>query len=165
VSTETMNQVALAEQLENWRPTLELAACEVFEMMLGGSLEPAESARPDDDGKVTGFVGIGGDLCGLVTIVCSRQATLMMASAMLGMPPEEVDAQAWDAIGEICNMVAGNFKGKIADVAPHCVLSLPTVVSGADYQLRVVGHSEVIELQFAFQQHLLRMFLEVHRTR
>jgi hypothetical protein len=37
-------------------------------------------------------------------------------------------------------------------------------VSGADYRLRVIGHSEVIELQYSFQQHLLRMFLEVHCT-
>jgi chemotaxis protein CheX len=164
VTTETMTATALAEQMESWRPTFELAAREVFEMMLGGSLDASDTAQLEEGSKVTAFVGIGGDLRGLVTIVCSSQAALTMASAMLGVPPEDVGDQAWDAIGEICNMVAGNFKGKIGDVAPHCLLSLPTVVSGADYQLRVVGHSEVIELQFAFKTHLLRMFLEVHRS-
>jgi hypothetical protein len=38
-------------------------------------------------------------------------------------------------------MVAGNFKAKVNSLADHCVLSVPTVISGADYELQIMEPS------------------------
>jgi len=43
-----------------------------------------------------------------------------------------------DALGELCNMVAGNFKSKITSLADHCMMSVPTVIWGEDYVMQTV---------------------------
>ena len=40
-------------------------------------------------------------------------------------------------IGEICNMLAGTWKGKVPELAANCGLSVPAVITGRDYNLHV----------------------------
>ena len=56
---------------------------------------------------------------------------------MAGMEFEEVDDTVKDAVGEICNMLAGAWKGKIPELAANCGLSVPAVITGRDYHLHV----------------------------
>jgi chemotaxis protein CheX len=155
------------ERLEScapeWRVLLEQATREVFEVMLGIELGPEGGPPPPDDKTVTAFVGIGGDMRGVVSLITSVEAAQKMAAAMLGVPPEEADGSAWDAFGEICNMVGGAFKGKLAEKYPHCVLSLPTVVTGADYKIRVLSNGITAEMRLSFEGHLFRALLEVQQ--
>ena len=159
-TSATPTPVQTTENLQHWRPLLELATREVFELMVGGKLQSATEADEPRHNLVTAFIGIGGDLCGVISIVTTTEAAKDMTSAMLGITPEGVGEQAWDALGEICNMVAGNFKDKLAATVEHCVLALPTVITGADYRLRVRGDSAVLELKLLYRHHLLRVLLE-----
>lgn len=43
--------------------------------------------------------------------------------------------QGW--IGEICNMLAGAWKGRVPGLAASCGLSVPAVITGGDYKIRV----------------------------
>jgi Chemotaxis phosphatase CheX len=52
-----------------------------------------------------------------------------MASRMLGVQPGEIGREGCDAFGEICNMIAGNFKNKISGLGNGCMLSVPTIIS------------------------------------
>lgn len=160
----TDKQVAgLKTGAHSWSALLEQSTREVFSLMLGAELGPEAGEPPADHRTVTAFVGIGGDLRGMVSLVTSVDAAQSMASAMLGIPPEETGQVAWDAFGEICNMVGGSFKGKLANTHPHCVLSLPTVVSGADYRIRVLRNSLTAEARLSFEGHLFRALLEVQQ--
>ena len=85
-----------------------------------------------------------------------------MASKMLGMPPEEVDNDSLDALGEIANMIAGNFKGKLSGVGNHCMLSVPTIIVGSDYETRSLAGGNTIEVIFDFEQKTLWVTLELH---
>jgi chemotaxis protein CheX len=49
----------------------------------------------------------------------------------------EVDDIVKDAIGEMCNILAGAWKGKVPDLAANCGLSVPAVITGRDYHLHV----------------------------
>ena len=69
---------------------------------------------------------------------------------MLGVPVEEAGPQAWDAMGEVCNMVAGSFKAKLGEVGESSMLSVPSVVSGRDYRLRPMTSGMVTELRLQF---------------
>jgi chemotaxis protein CheX len=60
---------------------------------------------------------------------------MRMAEKMTGIAPEEVDEMVRDAIGEVCNMVAGAWKGFDPSLASGCLLSTPTVVAGTSYEL------------------------------
>ena len=54
---------------------------------------------------------------------------------MLGIPPDDPDSRkaSADALGEICNIIAGYFKAK-AGLGDACKLSVPTIIVGQDYK-------------------------------
>ncbi|MGA2961619.1 MAG: chemotaxis protein CheX [Candidatus Korobacteraceae bacterium] len=122
---------------------------DVFEMMVGTTLTRCPEPQPIA-AQFTAMIGIAGPLCGLLSIHCSKQAALLIASRMLGVPLEEAGPQAWDAMGEVCNMVAGSFKAKLGEVGESSMLSVPSVVSGRDYRLRPMISGIVTELRLQF---------------
>src|SRR5712672_743732 len=60
--------------------------------------------------NVTAMVGLAGQLCGLLSVRCNQKAAALMTSKMLGVARDRVGPEVADALGEVCNMVAGNFK-------------------------------------------------------
>ena len=86
-----------------------------------------------------------------------------MASRMLGIDRLETTDDAFDAFGEICNMVAGNFKNKLTGITEHCLLSCPTVISGSDYQCPTPSSVESTHLTLLFEGNPLGIVLQIHR--
>src|SRR5438552_759404 len=107
---------------ESWLPLLELAVREVFEIMLGCKLEPMVNLDATTL-EFTAMVGLAGQLCGIVTMRSTAKSAVLMASKMLGIDPKEADQQTWDAMGEVANMVAGNFKNKLTGLGDKCMLA------------------------------------------
>ncbi len=146
---------------ECWLPTLQLAMQEVFELMLAYSLEIPSQAPPEKDLEITSMVGLAGQLCGILTLRCTARSAAGMASRMLGVDVESAGSQMWDAVGEICNMVAGNFKNKISGLGDGCMLSVPTVVTGGDYNIHSIVN-ENIQTVFLFEGEPVVLSLEIH---
>jgi CheY-specific phosphatase CheX len=84
----------------------------------------------------------------------------MIASQMLGIPFAEAGAQKCDAVGEICNIVAGSFKAKIG-MGDLCMLSVPTVLSGTNYQIRSREEDFRIESTLIYQGEPLGIALNI----
>jgi chemotaxis protein CheX len=120
--------------LATWHSVLRETAIEVFSMMVGVTLSDPGYKVPVVE-EVTGIVGIAGPLTATFSLRCSLQTAGKVASKMLGVPVEEAENQKYDAVGEICNMVAGYFKAKIG-LGDRCGLSVPTVLTGSNYQVR-----------------------------
>jgi len=133
----------------NWKTILECAALEVFEIMAGVRLEISSSSEEQNGGE-TAMVGLAGALCGMVTLRCSRQSSVRLASRMLGEDGASNPSTARDALGELCNMIAGNFKGKISQLADRCMLSVPTVISGEDYSMSATDPSQGVTITLLF---------------
>ncbi len=146
----------------SWTPLLELSTREVFDIMLCTRLQPVEHPVGPSEAQFTALVGLAGNICGVLSIRCSEEAARVMASKMLGMPPDEVDNDSLDALGEIANMIAGNFKGKLSGVGNHCMLSVPTIIVGTDYETRSLSGGNTIETTFDFERKPLWVTLELH---
>jgi chemotaxis protein CheX len=160
---KTMNpQPATAVDHTTWEPQLCLGAQEVFEMMVGTKLVRPPNPERMTAAEFTAMVGMAGEIRGVFTIRCSEHAASVIASKMLGLSIEEAAEEKWDAMGEVCNMVAGNFKSKLAGGGENCMLSVPTVITGADYQLRSLGDGETIKLCLQFDDEPLWFSLELH---
>jgi chemotaxis protein CheX len=86
---------------------------------------------------VTAVVGFGGLLSGACVFRSGSTAAMKIAAHMTGMEFCEIDDTVKDGIGEICNMLAGAWKGKVPDLAANCGLSVPAVITGRDYKLHV----------------------------
>lgn len=146
---------------ERWLPALQLAMQEVYELMLGCMLEIAPGPALEEGLDITSMVGLAGKICGILRIRCSRKSASRMASRMLGLDEQQAGPEMWDAIGEICNMVAGNFKNKVSGLGDGCMLSVPTVITGADYNVHSMVN-ESIEATFLFEGEPLTLSLEFH---
>ncbi len=150
----------ITAEVSTLRSVLELATTEVFDLMVGTKLElRAEESPVDLD--ITAMIGLAGSLCGVITIRCSAAAGRKIAAKMLGVSDAEADASLHDAVAEIVNMVAGNFKSKLSG-SNHCMLSIPTVITGADYKLRSVDVGEIVRLFVAFDRYPIVVSMELH---
>ena len=159
MSTET--SLVMHAQEENWLPVLELAVEEVFEIMLGRRVKPVPKEGQDPPTEFTAMVGLAGALCGILTICCDRKTAREMASCMLGPEIADSEDQVSDALGEICNMIAGNFKNKLTGTH-GCMLSVPTVIKGEEYTFYSLADGEVLETVMLFESSLLMVSLRLH---
>jgi chemotaxis protein CheX len=116
---------------------------DVFETMLGLELEPsAEPWKPTRD-RLTGAVYLAGAWKGAVLLECDHSQAYHLTSLLMSLPlPAAIDDDVRDTMGELANMIGGNLKS----VLPRgVVLSMPSVVEGSDYSLRVCGGSATVE--------------------
>jgi chemotaxis protein CheX len=116
---------------------LDASVEEVFQLMLGLACLRDTGPAVVEPESVTAVVGFGGLLSGACLFRSSNAAAIKIAGHMTGMEFDEVDDTVKDGIGEICNMLAGAWKGKVPDLAANCGLSIPAVISGRDYNLHV----------------------------
>lgn len=155
-SAETVPVVVSNEQM---RSLLELATKEVFLLMVGTVLESAKVA-PWEGHEFTAMVGLAGDLCGVLSVRCGQDSANRIAALMLDLPEDKAAKHAWDALGEVANMIAGNYKNKINGKSDRCMLSVPTVITGADYTFRSLTVASVIAVQFSFERRPVAVTLE-----
>jgi chemotaxis protein CheX len=116
---------------------LDASVEEVFQLMLGVTCRRDPGPVLHEQESVTAVVGFGGLLSGACVFRSGGSTAIKIAALMTGMEFEEVDDTVKDAIGEIGNMLAGAWKGKVPDLAANCGLSVPAVISGRDYNLHV----------------------------
>jgi len=142
--------IAKSFREENWLPILERAAQEVFEIVLGCQVKPVEPSEHKLKGGFTAIVGLAGALCGVVTVCCAAPTALRIAKGMLG-DAAGFEEQVADALGEICNMIAGGFKNKLAGTDERCMLSVPSVISGGEYRFHSLVEGCSIETVVLFE--------------
>jgi chemotaxis protein CheX len=147
----------------SWASLLQVGAKEVFQIML--QTELANLLNADEltaSGDVTAMVGLAGTLCGVMSIRCDERTAKKITGRMLGsvgaVDPKDVP----DAIAEICNMVAGNFKSKITQLAEHCMLSVPTVIRGNDYEMVTMSDGDQIQVGMTYEGAPIWFCLAVH---
>jgi len=146
---------------ENWLPILELAIQEVFEIMLGCQVKPIVQSEHTPSGEFTAMVGLAGALCGILTVSCDAKTARHIATCMLGDAASS-EEQAADALGEICNMITGNFKNKLAGTDEQCMLSVPSVISGGKYTFRSLADGNSIETALLFEGAPVFVRLQLH---
>lgn len=116
---------------------------DVFLMFLGTEVVRAASPPPTDASARTflSSVQIEGGWEGVVQLHGSERLAIRAAARMFGTPESETTLeQAQDAFGELGNMIGGNAKALLPGT---CRLSLPTVVVGRDYSVRVPSRTHV----------------------
>jgi chemotaxis protein CheX len=116
---------------------LDASVEEVFQLMLGVNCQRDAGPVVQESESVTAVVGFGGLLSGACVFRSGNAAAMKIAAHMTGMEFAEVDDTVKDGIGEICNMLAGSWKGRVPELAANCGLSVPAVITGRDYRLHV----------------------------
>lgn len=147
----------------SWTMLLHVGAKEVFQIMLQSELsELPNAAELTPAGDVTAMVGLAGALCGVMTIRCGARTAEKIAGRMLGSVGAVNPSDVPDAIAEVCNMVAGNFKSKITQLAEHCMLSVPTVIRGDDYEMVTMSDGDQITIGMTYDEAPIWFCLAIH---
>jgi len=137
---------------------------EVFGMMLGVEVE-AEGELPCAAGTAvrheqTAIVGFAGAMSGICEISLGTSGSLAITGAMLGgVAVEAGDESVCDAVGELCNMLAGGWKNRIPLLGSACSLSVPTVIEGAAYHVHRPAHARVKQRSYTFGENKLLLTL------
>jgi len=87
--------------------------------------------------RLTAAVHLAGDWNGVLLIECTCPQACAFAGRFLSeAPPNTVDDVVRDLLGELANMIGGNLKSLLSR---GIRLSMPSVLEGSDYSLRICG--------------------------
>ncbi|HTV56676.1 MAG TPA: chemotaxis protein CheX [Terriglobia bacterium] len=149
--------------MNEWLQRMEAAANDVFASMLGVQIGQADFDSVSGSVDLTALVSLTGTPEGLLEISCHTASAARLAMLMLGSDGPESDDYAKDALGEICNMVAGGIKSRSSSSEDRCRLSVPAVISGKDYTVRTLKATDRHKLCLAFEGRPLQITLELYR--
>jgi chemotaxis protein CheX len=142
--------VKQAERKGAYGAALDEAVDEVFRLMMGVNCTAMEDCPIDEPETISAVIGLAGAMSGTCVLRSGEQTAACMAAALTGIELTSLDDTVKDAVGEICNMVAGAWKGKLPAFASSCMLSTPTVVTGTNYQLHTQRPEFRIEHYYCF---------------
>ncbi|BCS33476.1 hypothetical protein TBR22_A27030 [Luteitalea sp. TBR-22] len=93
-----------------------------------------------------GVINITGAWAGALVLQVPEHVARRAAAVMFEVPEASASLEDMqDAVGELTNMTGGNVKALLDG---HCQLSLPAVVEGRDYSIRVPGSEAVTRVTF-----------------
>ncbi len=164
--TQSTAAIVYAESIDTreWEQLLREGTREVFEMMVGIPVYSSPELSPFSAGEFTAVIGLAGPISGVFSIRCDQKAAFGIAGGMLGVDLEEARGEVWDALGELCNMVIGNFKAKTGKVGESAALTVPTVIHGHDYKVRPLINGSKIECFMQTADGPLRLRLDYRLT-
>jgi chemotaxis protein CheX len=156
------NETSAVPPHSAWQGILRETAVEVFSSMVGVTVTVPSHADLPVFADVTGMIGIAGPLSAVFSLRCSDHSATMLASQMLGVMLKEAAEQNCDAVGEICNIVAGYFKAKIG-LGDLCKLSLPTVIAGKKYKICSPAKDKRLELPLLYGGEPIWLALDIRQ--
>jgi chemotaxis protein CheX len=101
--------------------------------------------------SVTGMVGLAGIYSGILSIHCPQRLVLRITSNMLGMEVGEIGEFAYDALGEIANMLGGHVKQVFSKGGHDLNLSIPTVITGENYTVNCMAEKDCVIIPFTWR--------------
>jgi chemotaxis protein CheX len=127
--------MTLSQTIQQQFPAeLDRAVQDVFGTMLGVDCSPEEEPRKSEPESFSVLIGLAGVISGSCMLRADKTSSHYIASLLTGTEGSS-EAMVKDALGEVCNMVAGTWKRSVPELSSMCMLSPPTVISGTDYSL------------------------------
>jgi chemotaxis protein CheX len=137
------------------------ATGDVFSTMLGLNIEAGEARVEQESPGITdgvfAFVGMAGGWTGSGTISCSASFACLLCAQLLSVDEPAVNEEVLDAVGEITNMIIGNFKTLAEELVGPLGLSIPTVIYGRNFTSRSLGRNDWVALPFTCEGGVLEV--------
>jgi chemotaxis protein CheX len=145
---------------------LDQAVEEVFGLMLGVPVDVVEGElqSSEEAATMTAMIGLAGAISGTCAMLVRSEVGIHMAGCMAGMELTAVDETVLDGLGEITNMLAGAWKAKIPELHGTVMLSVPTVVTGTQYEVHRKEPVFFVERSYKLGEHFftVRIYGVIH---
>lgn len=86
--------------------------------------------------SISGIIGLAGTHKGVLAIHLPHRVAMAITSSFLGMDVDEINSDVEDAVGELANMLGGNVKSILSENGRDINLSMPTTISGKQYDFQ-----------------------------
>jgi chemotaxis protein CheX len=131
--------------------------------MLELDATPLDSGDLGAGEQVTAVIGIGGEgiegsLYFHLTDALAQRVGQLLLEETLGRAVQ--DREVNDAVGELCNMIAGGLKAALLSHGVDTALSPPSVIRGKNFAIAPQNNAKVRHFLFACEKQV--MDLEVH---
>jgi len=137
------------------------ATGDVFSTMLGMEVQSQEAYRqpckPEPANGVIGLVGLTGEWMGTGSVACTGELARKLSGQFLMSEFSAVDQEVLDAMGEITNMIIGNFKNALETEAGPLQMSIPMVVFGHNFVAGTTHSADWVVVPFACGGELLEV--------
>ncbi len=139
------------------------AVIRTFDVMLAAPLnavEPGVTVFPAGT-HVIAKVSFKGRASGSVCLRLPTKVATFAAAHVLGVTAEEVSgpAEVDDVIGELANMVVGNFKSNLCDAGLDCKLSPPAILRTDDLKLPAIPGGLAERMGFSSKE--INLFVDI----
>jgi chemotaxis protein CheX len=149
--------------IDDLEDLLKAAVIEVFGTMVGLQVQPEPPNSPivSEGATIAGAVGFIGRTTGVVYIYAPAPFALRLAGKLLGITLDEIDADEMvnDSMGELANMVVGHLKSRLSDRGHSCVMTIPSIVRGTNFQIEPV--STTVRRVFSFRSLEHQLVVEI----
>lgn len=141
---------------------LALALVKTFQTMFSLKLDNLDAAEFNGliGQHMRGAIGFAGKVAGRVYLRMSLNSARELAAGILGLEPKELgNDEVRDAVGELLNIMTGNFKSSLCDAGLACKLEPPQVGLTEDYSTPIQPGGGIERL--AFRAGKINLFIEV----
>lgn len=99
--------------------------------------------------SISGVIGLAGTHKGVLAIHIPNKVAMAITSSFLGMDVDEINEDVKDAVGELANMLGGDIKSILSENGRDIALSLPSTITGQQYDFQPTKEAERIMLPFS----------------
>lgn len=142
---------------------LAVALIKTFGTMLEQNLNCVnpKNVKPFLSEHVLGTIGFSGKARGRLYLRLSLAGARAVAARILGLAPQDVKTRGEidDAVGELLNIVSGNFKSNLSDAGLQCRLHIPSVTRTTNFLVEVSPGASLERM--AFQALDLVVFVDI----
>ncbi|HYG33681.1 MAG TPA: response regulator [Clostridia bacterium] len=142
---------------------LALALAKTFQTMLAMKLETIDrkSLNPEHTEHVVGNIGFAGRAVGSVCLRLTPTSALLIASRILRVEARSLTSsnEVNDAVGELLNIITGNFKSNLCDAGLDCRLEPPKVTRVPNFSAAPIAGGSVEKM--AFRAVPITLFVDV----
>lgn len=142
------------------------SAKEIFSSMIMMEISVDES---DNNGSsalqnsISGVIGLAGTHKGVLAIHLPNSVALAITGSFLGMEVTEVNEDVEDAVGELANMLGGNVKTLLSSSGRDIELSLPSTISGKDYDFQPTKEADRLKIPFTCDAGVFSIELQMEK--
>jgi CheY-specific phosphatase CheX len=141
---------------------LVMALAKTLQTMLSLKLEsvPPASLVPLNCRHVLGTIDFSGKAVGCIYLRMSLDTALTFSSTIFGLEPKDIGPnEISDAVGELLNIITGNFKSNLCDAGLDCRLQPPKVRQTEDCFTPTVPGGGLERMAFRASKH--EIFVDV----
>ena len=128
----------MTAELQNYVEPFVEVTVNTFKEFVGIEVVPRHPHFLDPDKSfewdVSAVIGLSGVVKGAIIISMKADLALKLTELLTTEIHKDIDADVVDAIGEICNIIAGNMKPRVPN-GDRIVISIPTIIKGKEHSI------------------------------